>query len=265
MTLALTSPSDLEGLNQHLQGLDLDALLDWALATHGRGLTLACSLGPEDTVLLAALHRAGLRAGLRPRAFVLDTGRLHPETHVLLADLRSRYQVELTVLRPDEGAVAALVARDGVDGFYEGLDQRRACCAVRKVEPLGRALRGATAWITGQRREQGITRADLALAEADAAHGLLKLNPLAAWSFEEVLAEAARHDVPLHPLLAQGYPSIGCAPCTRPVAAGEDPRAGRWWWEAPEHKECGLHHRPGSPQKKKHETADFADSADFAN
>lgn len=226
------------------QGLDAQALLDWALAAFGSRLTLACSLGLEDVVLVDLLDAAGKRAGLRPRAFVLDTGRLHPETHDTLAALQRRYDVAFEVYAPLAGDVEALVARQGVNGFYEGLEQRKACCGVRKVEPLGRALKGAGAWITGLRREQAPTRTGIPTIEPDPEHGgLLKLNPLAAWTLDEVWAYVKAHGVPYNPLHDRGYPSIGCAPCTRAVGPGEDLRAGRWWWERPEHKECGLHGR----------------------
>ncbi len=192
-----------------------------------------------------------------PRIFVLDTGRLPQETYDLLQQVRRHYNLDVEVYFPQAAAVEALVRRDGPNGFYEGLDQRRACCAVRKVEPLHRALDGADAWITGLRREQAPTRRELQPFELDAEHGgILKINPLLDWTFDQTRAYLRHHGVPVNALHDQGYPSLGCAPCTRPVQPGEDLRAGRWWWEAPEHKECGLHLKTPIPEESHDRHAD---------
>ena len=187
-------------------------------------------------------------AGVRLEPFLLDTGRLHQETHALVAAVEARYHLRIVVLVPDAAAVEHYVRLNGVNGFYESVAQRRDCCAVRKVAPLKRALAGAGAWVTGQRREQSPTRGALNEVEWDAVHQLDKFNPLANWSADDVWAYVRAHDVPVNALHAQGYPSIGCAPCTRAVQPGEDARAGRWWWEDAAQKECGLHpHAAQSP------------------
>ena len=228
---------DLDALNAKLRGAPPETILEAALDLEPTGLRLACSLGLEDMALLHMIRTAGLSID----AFVLDTGRLHPETYTLLAEAQSRY-APVAVYFPQAEAVEAFVNAEGVDAFRRSLDLRKACCALRKVEPLGRALKGARGWITGLRRDQNPTRRDLGAFELDWSQGgLLKVNPLLAWSLEETWAYVNAHDVPVNPLHAQGFPSLGCAPCTRAVAHGEDPRAGRWWWEQPEHKECGLH------------------------
>ena len=198
---------------------------------------LASSLGAEDMVLLDAIVRAGAPIDV----FVIDTGRLHAETRQLLDVARARYGRPIKVYRPLDAAVSDFVRRHGVNGFYDGVAQRHQCCAIRKVEPLGRALADRGAWITGQRRAQGPERATLAVEEADRERGMSKHNPLALWSDADVAAYIERHDVPVNALHARGYPSIGCEPCTRAIKPGENPRAGRWWWENGTAKECGLH------------------------
>ena len=210
------------------------------------GAVMACSLGLEDVALV---HMASLLPA-PPRIFVLDTGRLHPETYGVLDALRRRYGLPIEIHFPEAPAVEGYVNLHGPDAFRESLELRRECCRIRKVEPLARALRGAPAWITGLRRGQGPTRADLAVFEPDPDHGgIVKVSPLLDWSLEDVKAYVEAHGIPHSPLHAKGYPSIGCAPCTRAVEEGEDERAGRWWWERAEHKECGLHRRPaGDPR-----------------
>jgi phosphoadenosine phosphosulfate reductase len=201
---------------------------------------LASSLSLEDMVLTDAI----VRAEVPIEVFVLDTGRLHAETLALLEATRRRYGIPLTVYAPDPQAVGEYVRAFGRDAFYQGTELRKRCCAIRKVEPLKRALAGKRAWVTGQRREHSAGRVHLPEREFDAAHGLEKFNPLAAWSEEELWFYAREHDVPTNGLYDQGYRSIGCAPCTRPVLPSEDVRAGRWWWEPSESKECGLHVAP---------------------
>jgi phosphoadenosine phosphosulfate reductase len=203
-------------------------------------VALASSLSAEDMVLTDAIARARLPI----EVFVLDTGRLHADTLDLLQKVREHYGIEVAVYEPDAEAVATYVSEHGRDAFYGDIALRKRCCEIRKVEPLTRALRGKRAWITGQRREHSEARAQLAEHERDAAHGLEKFNPLAAWSEAEVWQYLRAHGVPYNRLYDQGYRSIGCAPCTRPVLPGEDVRAGRWWWERPETKECGLHLMP---------------------
>ena len=205
-------------------------------ATHDRA-ALASSLGAEDMVLLDAIVRTGASIDV----FVIDTGRLHGETLQLLEAARARYGRSIEVFRPLEGQVADFVRRHGLNGFYDGVAERHLCCGIRKVEPLGRALAGRDAWLTGQRRAQGPERASLAPEESDLDRGIAKHNPLAFWSDDDLRGYIARHEVPVNALHERGYPSIGCEPCTRAVRPGEDPRAGRWWWERGTAKECGLH------------------------
>jgi phosphoadenosine phosphosulfate reductase len=219
-------------------------VLHQALRAFGDDLRIACSLGVEDMVVLHEAARAAKDLAVTPRVFLLDTGRLHQETYDLVDRARDKYGFALEVYAPDTVSVESLVRKKGPNSFYRSVDDRRECCAIRKLGPLARALAGARAWATGLRRDQGPTRTDVRVVEQDVANGgLLKLNPLAHWSSDRVWAFAREHRVPTHALHAQGYPSIGCAPCTRAVAEGQDSRAGRWWWEDPNHKECGLHSR----------------------
>ena len=198
---------------------------------------LASSFSAEDMLLTDLIARHELPI----EVFVLDTGRLHSDTLDLLEEIRSRYGVEVKVYSPDAAALARYVAEHGRDAFYDSVELRQLCCHIRKVEPLGRALAGKRAWITGQRRAHSTARAELPEREFDAVHGLEKFNPLASWSEEEVWRYIRERRVPYNRLYDQGYRSIGCAPCTRPALPEEDVRAGRWWWERAETKECGLH------------------------
>lgn len=208
----------------------------------------ANSLGAEDMVLTDLIVREALDIEI----FSLDTGRLPAETYDLMGRIKRHYGLTLQFYYPRHNLVEAYTRAHGINGFYESVDLRKACCHSRKVEPLQRALAGKKAWITGLRAEQAATRSGLAVREHDAANGLEKFNPLADWTEQEVWAYIHANDVPYNKLHARGYPSIGCAPCTRAVAAGEHLRAGRWWWESADTKECGLHLKPAfvgtSPQ-----------------
>ena len=197
----------------------------------------ASSLAAEDMVLTDLI----LRAKLPVRIFTLETGRLHQETLGMLDRVRETYGYDIEPFRPDPAAVDAYVQQNGLNAFYDSVEMRKECCRIRKVDPLNRALAGQRAWITGQRRAQSATRTELHVQEDDAAHGMAKFNPLADWSEEDVWHYIRSNDVPYNPLHDRGYPSIGCEPCTRAIQPGEDVRAGRWWWENPESKECGLH------------------------
>jgi phosphoadenosine phosphosulfate reductase len=201
---------------------------------------LASSLSIEDMVLADLVGRERLPVEI----FVLDTGRLHGDTLDLVGRIEARYAVPVRIWQPLAHAVSEYVVRFGRDAFYESADLRKQCCGIRKVEPLKRALEGKAAWITGLRREQAASRTAIPLEEHDQAHGLMKFNPLADWSEAEVWEYIRRYEVPYNPLYDQGYRSIGCAPCTRPVVAGEDARAGRWWWETEGASECGIHFSP---------------------
>jgi phosphoadenosine phosphosulfate reductase len=218
-------------------------LLKAALGELGDELRIACSFGVEDMIVLHEAARAGRAIGRSPRVFLLDTGRLHQETYDLVDRARERYQIPIDVYSPETFAIEDLVRRKGANSFYASVEERKACCAVRKLGPLARALHGARAWVTGLRREQSPTRANVDAVELDEANGLTKINPLATWSEPDVWAFVEANAVPVHALHRRGYASIGCAPCTRAIAPGEHVRAGRWWWEDPDHKECGLHRR----------------------
>jgi phosphoadenosine phosphosulfate reductase len=200
-------------------------------------LVFTTSFGLEDQALTHLIARSGIDA----RIVTLDTGRLFPETYGIWAATEQRYGIRIRAFYPDTVSVEALIEAQGIDGFYNSKDARSACCRVRKVEPLGRALGGAAAWITGLRADQSATRRDMDFVSYDPSHDLLKANPLLDWSRERIAALTAAEHVPVNPLHARGFLSIGCAPCTRAVAPGEPERSGRWWWENEEAKECGLH------------------------
>jgi len=221
------------------RALDALALLHRIVLAHAP-VTLASSFGAEDMVLTDLIARNALPIDV----FTLDTGRLPAETYALMERVREHYGLAIDVYYPDRRALESYVRDNGVNAFYRSVELRRRCCAIRKTEPLSRALAGRRAWITGLRRAQGVTRQDIAIEERDTVHGLPKFNPLAEWSDADVWGYLRARHVPYNPLHDRGYPSIGCAPCTRAIAPGEDMRAGRWWWENAEHKECGLHRRP---------------------
>ena len=197
----------------------------------------ANSLGAEDMVLTDLIVREQLDIGI----FSLDTGRLPLETYDLIAKVKAHYGLVLKLYCPRHDLIEAYTRQNGINAFYESVELRKACCHARKVEPLQRALAGQKAWITGLRAQQSATREGLPTRSFDAVNGLEKFNPLADWSEKEVWAYLKQNDVPYNALHDKFYPSIGCAPCTRAITPGEDIRSGRWWWEAPESKECGLH------------------------
>jgi phosphoadenosine phosphosulfate reductase len=218
---------------------DASARLREAVAKHTPA-TFASSFGAEDMVILDLIHRLALAVDV----FTLDTGRLHEETHALIEQARLRYAVPIRMLAPDAAELEAFVAEHGSNAFYRSIELRKRCCAIRKLAPLRRALAGKRLWITGLRREQSVTRTDVEVLAFDSSHGLHKLNPLADWSSADVWSYVREFGVPTNALHQRGFPSIGCAPCTRAVQPGEDERAGRWWWEQPASRECGLHVDP---------------------
>ena len=214
-------------------------MLQDAVSEFGRDgeVTFANSMGAEDMVLTDII----LREQLPVEIFSLDTGRLPAETYDLISEVEQTYGTKLKIFFPQNETVEAYVQSNGINAFYESVDLRKACCHMRKVEPLQRALKGKKAWVTGMRAQQSATRTALPFRQFDEANGLEKFNPLSDWTEQEVWAYIRTHNVPYNKLHDQFYPSIGCAPCTRAVALGEDIRAGRWWWEDPTSKECGLH------------------------
>ena len=197
----------------------------------------ANSFGAEDMLLTDLIARYFPNIEI----FTLDTGRLPEETYALIQTVRDQYHINIKAYFPEAAAVESYIAQNGPNGFYQSVELRKRCCYIRKVEPLRRALTGKRAWVTGMRREQAITRDGLSISQFDAEHAIQKFNPLCDWSNAEVWSYLKQHDVPYNKLHDHFYPSIGCAPCTRAITPGEDIRSGRWWWENPDSKECGLH------------------------
>jgi phosphoadenosine phosphosulfate reductase len=206
-----------------------------------RKVVYSNSLGAESMVLTDLIWTQVPEIEI----FTLDTGRLPGETCDLIERLERRYQRRMRVYYPDPATLEALVAKNGINGFYNGVAERQACCHVRKVEPFRRAVQGAGAWVTGVRHEQSVSRAQAQAVDFDAANGLHKISPILDWTHDDVWHYIRAHKLPYNPLHDQGYPSIGCAPCTRAVEPGADSRSGRWWWENTDSKECGLHPRTG--------------------
>ena len=227
---------NIDNIQPELSGMNPLKVLQWVEKTIDQPV-FASSLGQEDQVILhlIAAHRLNIPV------ITLDTGRLFPETYDLIAETESRLGVKVRVLFPDAAEVEAMVADEGINLFLNGVEQRKHCCQVRKINPLRRVLRQSGGWICGLRRDQSATRTELKVIEWDEANGIPKVNPLYNWSLEQVTAYLRENGVPYNPLHDQGFVSIGCACCTRAVQLGEDIRAGRWWWEKPEQKECGLH------------------------
>lgn len=217
------------------------ALAILAKAQANAPAVFSTSFGAEDMVVLDLIRTRRLDID----GFTLDTGRLHEETYALMDQVEARYGRCVRVFVPDAARLEALVAEQGINGFYRSVEQRQACCAVRKTEPLARALAGQRAWVTGLRAGQGATRVHVPAEEWVAERQLAKFNPLHDWTEDEVWAYLREHGVPYNSLHDRFYPSIGCAPCTRAITPGEDVRAGRWWWENPEGRECGLHVHEG--------------------
>jgi len=221
-----------------LEGLGAEEILIWSIKNFHPRLALSCSFGnAEGLVLLDLMHRIEPAS----RVYVLDTGRLHQATYDLIDRVRDRYGKNVEVVFPEAAAVEQMVRDHGMNLFYESLEKRQMCCRLRKVEPNRRYLAELEGHVTGLRREQSITRTDVPKVEIEAASGLVKINPLADWSHDQVWTYVREHRVPVNRLHAEGYPSIGCAPCTRAVQPGDDPRSGRWWWENADTRECGLH------------------------
>lgn len=229
---------ELEQIGPTLAPRSAEEVLRWADERFGAEAAIASSFGAEDVVLIDLAHKHAPRLTL----FTLDTGRLHPETYEAMEAVRRRYGVQIVSYFPERTKVEALEDSHGWFSFRESLQARKDCCGVRKIEPLNRALAGRAAWVTGLRREQSPTRTGVDTLELDTAHGgIAKLNPLTAWSEKEIWAYIKANDLPYNELHDRGFPSIGCAPCTRAIKPFEDVRAGRWWWENPANKECGLH------------------------
>jgi len=227
----------IERLKRRTASLDAEGLLDAVADEFGQRVAFATSFGAEDQVITHLLCRHEKPV----RIFTLDTGRLPQETYNVMERTRTRYQIDIEILVPDTAELEKLLSEHGPNLFYESVELRKQCCHVRKVEPLRRKLAVLDAWICGLRQEQSVTRADLERIEWDASNGLVKINPLADWTSRQLWQFIRDNHVPYNALHDKGYPSIGCAPCTRAIEDGQDIRAGRWWWEHPAGKECGLH------------------------
>jgi phosphoadenosine phosphosulfate reductase len=224
---------------EQLKGSSAGEVVRFFLQKYGERVGFSSSMGAEDQVItemIAAVDK-------KTRIFTLDTGRLFPETYDLIDITSRRYGVGIDVLFPDAGRVEAMVKAKGINLFFESVGNRKLCCHIRKIEPLKRALAGLDVWISGLRREQSVTRNEMALVEWDPLFDKIKVNPLLDWSTDQVWDYIQEKNIPYNPLHDKGFPSIGCLPCTRAIEPGEDIRAGRWWWEHPENKECGLHKR----------------------
>jgi phosphoadenosine phosphosulfate reductase len=227
-------------LSQQLANLYIIPRLHAIRASVQGPIVFTTSLGLEDQVLTHLI----IESGITVEFATLDTGRLFPQTYALWHQTESRYGIRIRAFYPQSAALEALVERQGIDGFYASLEARKACCNIRKVAPLGRALSGASGWITGLRADQSTARGDTPFAETNAQYGLVKFNPLLDWSRERAAQFADTNAIPVSALHDKGFLSIGCAPCTRAVQPGEPERAGRWWWEDEAKKECGLHIGP---------------------
>lgn len=238
MPLPALAHNSRDEFSEQLQHAPAETILQWALERFRGRIGYACSFGAEGMVLIDILARARQQ----PRVFTVDTGRLPQETHDLIQAVRQRYGLTVEVYSPEATAIQELVTLRGPNSFYESVADRKECCHVRKVEPIARALRGLDAWITGLRRDQAPSRMGIRKIERDPRHGdIIKVMPLADWTWDDVWEYIRHNDVPYNELHDRGYPSIGCAPCTRAVAADEDRRSGRWWWERHTPKECGIH------------------------
>jgi phosphoadenosine phosphosulfate reductase len=221
------------------ESLSPQEILTWSIKKFHPLIALSCSFGaPEGLAILDMMHRIDPRS----RVFVLDTGRLPQATHDLIDRVRERYDKPIEVLLPRAEDVQEMVRSRGMNLFYESIENRQLCCRIRKVEPLKRHLAGLDAWVSGLRRDQNVTREHTPKVEIDYIHGgIVKVNPIADWTHEDVMAYVEAQNVPVNRLHDEGYPSVGCQPCSRAVREGDDPRSGRWWWEQPETRECGIH------------------------
>ena len=227
------------GLLSETKGFSAEEIIKFSCQTFGHRLAFASSLGEEDQIITDIIAKVCPQITI----FTLDTGRLFQETYDLLDKTQKRYPINIKIYYPDTKTVEKMVRKKGINLFYESVVNRKMCCGVRKVEPLQRALKDMDAWITGLRRAQSLIRVGVETFEWDEANQKIKINPLAYWSMDDVKKYIKEHNIDVNPLHAKGFISIGCAPCTRAVQKGEDIRSGRWWWEIPEQKECGLHNR----------------------
>lgn len=233
-------------LNSQLSGKSAFEILSYVITEFEGKLAFGSSLGAEDQVITDMIAKIDKTT----KIFTLDTGRVFPETYNTIQESNEKYGINIEVYFPNSEKVERMVNAKGINLFYQSVENRRLCCQVRKIEPLQRAMTNVDVWVTGIRREQSITRLLTEIVEVDSSTGKIKVNPLVDWAEKDVWAYIRDNDVPYNKLHDRGFPSIGCQPCTRAIAEGEDVRAGRWWWEEPEQKECGLH--KGNGQLKTH-------------
>jgi phosphoadenosine phosphosulfate reductase len=222
-------------------------VLEWAINAYAPKIALASSFGAEDVIIIHMMVKINKE---KTRIFTLDTGRLNQETYDVMDAIRKKYDIQIEAYFPEQREIEEMVKIKGMNLMYESVENRKLCCEIRKVHPLNRALSNLDGWITGLRREQAITRTNINKLEIDSSHGsITKINPLADWTNGMIWDYIHKNNVPYNKLHDSGYPSIGCEPCTRAIHAGEDPRAGRWWWENATQKECGLHWDPTKKYK----------------
>lgn len=233
------SEQEIQQLNERFSDASAEEIVGFFLEHFQGRIALSSSLSIEDQTLLDIIVKKDKKA----RIFTLDTGRLFPETYQLIDRTNMTYGINIEVFFPDYKEVQRMVREEGINLFYGSIESRQRCCQIRKLEPLKRAMEGVDAWICGLRKEQSVTRKDMQVVEWDDIHGKIKINPLINWSEEDVWNYIKTNHVPYNKLHDKGYPSIGCEPCTRAIKPGEDVRAGRWWWEDPDHRECGLHQK----------------------
>lgn len=234
-------------LNERLQGCSAQEVLSFFINEYVGKLALGSSLGAEDQVLTDMIARIDTST----KIFTLDTGRVFPETYQTLQETNEKYGINVEVYFPNSEKVERMVNEKGINLFYNNVENRKTCCHIRKIEPLKRAMMDVDVWVTGIRREQSVTRILTEVVELDHINNKIKINPLLDWTEEDLWEYIRENEVPYNKLHDKGFPSIGCEPCTRAIKEGEDVRAGRWWWEAPEQKECGLHHRSNGQLKQK--------------
>jgi phosphoadenosine phosphosulfate reductase len=228
---------NIEQLNQRFRKKPAEEIIGYFLKEYKDRIALSSSLGAEDQVLTDMV----VKIDPSTRIFTLDTGRMFPETYDVLDRTNKKYDIKVEIFFPEYKQVETMVAEKGINLFYESIENRKRCCHIRKIEPLKRAFKGLDVWICGLRKDQSVTRFFTQAVEWDEGNGLIKINPLIDWREKDVWEYIKKHEVPYNELHDQGFPSIGCQPCTRAIEPGEDVRAGRWWWEQPEQKECGLH------------------------
>jgi len=236
--------SRIDELNEKSNGMTAEQIIRLSYKEFGKSLVFASSLGEEDQVITDLISKVSSAIEI----FTLDTGRLFQETYELLSKTQKRYPMAFKVYYPDNEAVEDMVRNYGINLFYESVANRKLCCGVRKVEPLKRALKNSDAWICGLRSAQSTARSDVQVFQWDEANEKIKISPLASWSLDQVHEYVGKNKIDVNPLHAKGFISIGCSSCTRAVNEGEDIRSGRWWWETPDQKECGLHNNPNRPK-----------------